>query len=367
MIPNSSLTIDKNCILNFKIDSPNKCYLKKKLPFFSNKSINQKHKTLEIETYMDDNSKDDFQPTSSSTIKGLYDTFVVNIMNKEIKDSPSLVNKIIDCFSIFQNKYPEFLGLVNHLKKISTRITEREVATQNKNQILKLEIQKIKDDYEVYLNNFKSNYKSKLNQKFNDLKKNLYVEYNSVKETNCKLNDYIKDLEFQLAYLKEKEVKLTKLIYLIQKQGVDIEQIINDLSRLEREEEHSEYNNNNNNFNSTSFNNIQMDSNLELNSNSFSIVLPQKVIQPQKINYLNMHIPKLDINKCKLEYVKRKNIKTHTLPNKIDYANYNNNNIIFEEKVIQEIENTNKDGKYDVTETGENEFKSILNNLEFSK
>jgi hypothetical protein len=135
----------------------------------------------------------------------------------------------------------------------------------------------------------KENFINTLNKKYKTLKQN----FTSMKEENRTMKSSNKDLTAEIQFLREKEWKMMEVMYMLQKKGISIDNIMKENSMCI---EDMTINDNSNNNSECNINKSQLNEHDNFNDYSTTTVyFPDKINIPiGSTNILNVNIPKLD-------------------------------------------------------------------------
>ena len=187
---------------------------------------------------------------------------------------------------------------------------------ENKDKEIKYKDNIIKEQENI-INLLKQNEKSLkeqtqiINNKYEDLKQ----KYQNVLNENAMLKEQSDNDNKNINFLKEKELKLMRMLYLIREKGIDINEILNEVK--------NESNNESINRSQESFGNNN-------NSSTMTIYFPDKITMPNIMETKKAEIiPKIDFNQIpEYTFDEDKQNSMNEMPNQEEYNyNYNYNDI----------------------------------------
>ena len=188
---------------------------------------------------------------------------------------------------------------------------------ENKDKEIKYKDNIIKEQENI-INLLKQNEKSLkeqtqiINDKYGDLKQ----KYQNLLNENAMLKEQSDNDNKNINFLKEKELKLMRMLYLIKEKGIDINEILNEVK--------NESNNESINRSQESFGNNNN------NSSTMTIYFPDKITMPNIMETKKAEIiPKIDFNQIpEYTFDEDKQNSMNEIPNQDEY-NYNYNDIGF--------------------------------------
>jgi hypothetical protein len=150
-------------------------------------------------------------PTLSECLLNIFD-FIANNYDIKFKKVVEIINKINESD---KEKYLEVKSRQLELDNCKNELINKELQIKN----LIIENEKFTKEKEGIENLF-----GIIKKKYQSAKQNL----NNITEENKSFKNIVKDCKAEIEFLREKELKMMKVMYLLQKKGIPIDDIINE-------------------------------------------------------------------------------------------------------------------------------------------